>query len=54
VTVIVAEPRATAVTRPLELTVAIALLLLVQVTLWFVALVGLIVAVSWFVCPTLR
>ncbi len=46
VTVIVAVPAATPVTNPALLTVAALVLLLVQVKLWFVAFVGVIVAVS--------
>jgi hypothetical protein len=46
VTVIVAEPEATAVTSPLVLTLATALLLVDQLTVLLVALVGATVAVS--------
>jgi hypothetical protein len=50
----VAEPDATAVTSPLVLTVAIALLLVDQLTVLLVALVGATVAVSWVVPPTVK
>jgi hypothetical protein len=49
VTVIVAEPAAFPVTKPLVLTVAIVLLLVLHVTDLLVALVGAIVAVNWVV-----
>lgn len=49
VTVIVAVPAAFPVTKPLVLTVAIALLLVLHVTDLLVALVGAIVAVNWVV-----
>jgi len=55
--VIVAEPAATAVTRPLVLTVAAELLELVHVTVRPVRMLPLAsrnVAVSWAVCPTDR
>jgi hypothetical protein len=52
-TVIVALPTAFPVTTPLELTVATAVLLLVHVTVLFVAFVGITVAVSVSVAPTL-
>jgi hypothetical protein len=48
----VAEPEATPVTSPLVLTVAIAPLLVVQLTALLVALVGATVAVSCCVPPT--
>ena len=51
VAVIVALPLATAVTRPVLLTVATAVLLLVHVTLLSVALSGVTVAVSCNVWP---
>ena len=51
VAVIVAVPLATAVTRPVLLTVATAVLLLVQVTFLFVAISGVIVALSCNVFP---
>ena len=51
VTVIVAVPTDTPVTRPVALTVATAVLLLLQVTFWFVALAGVIVAVNCCVPP---
>jgi hypothetical protein len=54
VTVIVAEPEATAVTNPLVLTVAMAALLVDHVTVLLVALVGAMVAVSCCVPPTFR
>ena len=53
VTVIVAVPAATAVTKPLAFTLAIPLLLLLQLTFLFVALEGATVAVSCCVPPTL-
>ena len=46
VTVIVAVPAATPVTNPAALTVATLVLLLLQLTFWFVALAGAIVAVN--------
>jgi hypothetical protein len=52
VTVTVAEPAATPVTTPEELTVAMLLLLLDQLTPLFVALEGATVAVSVVVEPT--
>jgi hypothetical protein len=52
VTVIVAVPMATAVTKPLVLTVAFAVSLEDQVTFLFVALAGATVAVSCCVLPT--
>jgi hypothetical protein len=52
VTVIVAVPVETAVTSPLEETVATLVLLLDQVTAWFVAPLGAIVAESCLVFPT--
>ena len=51
VTVIVAEPAATAVTKPVELTVATAVLPDDQVTAWLVAFEGAIVAVNCCVAP---
>ena len=51
VTVIVVVPAVTAVTNPVELTVAIAVLLDDQVTFLFVAVVGATVAVSCVVAP---
>jgi hypothetical protein len=51
VTVMVAVPTDTPVTRPVELTVATAVLLLLQVTFWFVVLAGAIVAVNCCVPP---
>jgi hypothetical protein len=54
VTVMVAEPAATAVTTPVELTVATLVLLLLQVTFLLVALAGDTVAVRVAVCPTVR
>ena len=51
VTVIVAVPTDTPVTRPVELTVATAVLLLLQVTFWFVAFAGVIVELSCCVPP---
>ena len=50
-TVMVAVPPFFAVTRPLFETLATVLSLLLQVTLWFVALLGLMVAVSCRVSP---
>lgn len=50
-TVMVAVPAATAVTKPVALTVATAVLLLVQVTLVLEALAGAMVAVSCCVNP---
>ena len=49
--VIVALPLDTAVTKPVLLTVATEVLLLVQVTLLSVALLGVTVALSCKVCP---
>ena len=49
--VMVAVPLDTAVTRPVLLTVATDVLLLVHVTLLLVALLGVTVAVSCKVCP---
>jgi hypothetical protein len=57
VTVMTVVPAAMPVTEapsPLELTVATELLLLDQVTFWFVALDGVIVAVTVTVFPTTR
>ena len=54
VTVMVAVPAATAVTRPALLTVATEVLLLVHVTVLSVALSGATVAVSVSVPPTVR
>jgi hypothetical protein len=51
VTVIVAVPTETPVTRPVALTVATAVLLLLQVTLWLVAFAGAIVAANSWVPP---
>ena len=52
VTVIVAEPALFAVTRPELDTVATVVLLEDQVTFWFVALVGAIVATRVWVSPS--
>jgi hypothetical protein len=51
VTVIVAVPTDKPVTRPVALTVATAVLLLLQVTFWFVAFAGVIVELSCCVPP---
>jgi hypothetical protein len=51
VTVMVAVPTLMPVTRPVALTVATAVLLLLQVTAWFVALAGAIVADNCWVPP---
>ena len=51
-TVIIADPGAQAVTTPAAVTDAIAVLLLLQLTFWFVALEGLIIAVRVSVLPT--
>ena len=52
--VMVAVPAALAVTNPVLLTVAMLVLLEVHVTDLFVALLGVIVAVSCLVFPTIR
>ena len=52
VPVIVAEPAATPVTTPVEITVATDVLLELQLTVAFVALDGSTVAVNWVVAPT--
>jgi hypothetical protein len=52
VTVIDAVPADTAVTNPLEETVATDVLLLLHETFLFVALAGMIVATNWLVSPT--
>lgn len=54
VATIVADPGAMAVTRPLLLTVATALLLVDQVTVLFVALLGSTVAVNCSVYPSVK
>jgi len=51
VTVMVAVPTDTPVTSPLALTVATAVLLLLQVTFWFVAFAGVMVELSCWVPP---
>ena len=51
VTVMVADPGALAVTKPLLLTVATVVLLDFQVTFLLLVLLGVTVAVSWSVCP---
>ena len=51
VTVMVAVPTDTPVTSPLALTVATAVLLLLQVTFWFVAFAGVMVELSCCVPP---
>ena len=51
VTVMVAVPAATAVTKPELFTVATAVLLELQVTVLFVALEGATVSVNWLVPP---
>ena len=51
VTVMVAVPTETPVTSPVALTVATAVLLLLQVTLWFVAFAGAMVELSCCVPP---
>ena len=53
VTVMVADPVALAVTKPLLLTVATVVLLDFQVTFLLLVLLGVTVAVSWSVCPVL-
>ena len=50
----VAEPTPTAETKPAEDTVATLVLLLLHVTVWFVALDGFIVTVSCSVVPFKR
>ena len=54
VTIIVAVPSETAVTRPLDDTVAIDVELDFQLTFLFVAFEGITVAVSWLVSPSVN